>query len=160
MTKTGSLPSHIYVSILSTYLLFLFTLDTARAILEYPSVTQNLTQHLLATYNPNVRPVLTYSESVTVTHALLLKQIVRLDTKTQTLRLFMHEYTSWVDNYLTWDPERFGNISVISVNRENLWIPDIIVFNQVRFKILQKSQFLESLCTFHDRESELNTIYE
>ncbi len=37
----------------------------------------------------------------------------------------------WTDEYLTWSPEDFGNISKITLMRENLWLPDIVVFNQV-----------------------------
>ena len=69
--------------------------------------------------------------SRTVSQLILLFKVIYLDSKEQKLKAFFFEVWIWKDEYLTWDPQDFGNITKITLMRENLWLPDIVVFNQV-----------------------------
>ena len=108
----------------------------ASGLIKYPTHILNLTDFLLYEYDMNVRPVIDSTTPVVVEHELLLKQILKLNTKTQILSLFINEYTTWVDPYLTWDPVGFNNISYMHFSRDRIWIPDVIVFNQVHVILL------------------------
>ncbi|XP_071969552.1 5-hydroxytryptamine receptor 3A-like [Engystomops pustulosus] len=41
---------------------------------------------------------------------------------------------SWVDEFLTWDPEKFDNITKISIPTHWIWLPDIMVIEMVDVK--------------------------
>ncbi|XP_075249783.1 neuronal acetylcholine receptor subunit beta-3-like [Convolutriloba macropyga] len=113
-----------------------FNTWTVLGILREPSIYSKLTRHILEDYDANSGPLLSASDKIQgifplVKHDLSLKQIVEIDAKTQTIQLILHEYMSWVDEYLAWDKEHFHNISSITLRRERLWLPDVFVINQI-----------------------------
>ena len=36
----------------------------------------------------------------------------------------------WVDKDLVWDPANFGNVSVVRVDYNKVWTPDLVLFNR------------------------------
>lgn len=38
---------------------------------------------------------------------------------------------SWTDSRLTWDPEDFGGLKRLRVNAEQIWVPDVTLYNAV-----------------------------
>ena len=36
----------------------------------------------------------------------------------------------WEDEYLRWDPHEYGGIKVITLPSENVWMPDITLYNK------------------------------
>ena len=36
----------------------------------------------------------------------------------------------WVDKDLVWDPANFGNVSVLRVDYNKVWRPDLVLFNK------------------------------
>uniref|UniRef100_A0A8R1DW83 Uncharacterized protein n=1 Tax=Caenorhabditis japonica TaxID=281687 RepID=A0A8R1DW83_CAEJA len=38
---------------------------------------------------------------------------------------------SWVDHYLTWDPSEYGNIREVRLPINNIWKPDVLLYNSV-----------------------------
>lgn len=38
---------------------------------------------------------------------------------------------SWTDHYLTWDPSEFGNIKEVRLPINNIWKPDVLLYNSV-----------------------------
>ena len=35
----------------------------------------------------------------------------------------------WTDERLTWDPEKFGNLTDVIVKADKLWLPELAVMN-------------------------------
>ena len=44
---------------------------------------------------------------------------------------------TWQDNRLTWNPQQYSNVSLIHVAPENIWKPDIRIFNRFQAKAKQ-----------------------
>ena len=128
-------------NILRTLCYLMITICESQGLNWQRTAMQNLTLELLSGYDGNVRPVRGVAKgggegeggggAMRIGHWLLLKQLISVDSKTQTVKLFLHEHTTWRDHYLQWDPLAHHNITHISLARQPLWIPDIIVFNQV-----------------------------
>ena len=89
----------------------------------YPK--QRLFTHLMKNYNRFLRPVKKEEEVTEVFMDLALTFVNNLDEKQQILHTHIWRRFSWRDEFLTWDPEEFGNITSLVVPSTQVWIPDV-----------------------------------
>ena len=47
----------------------------------------------------------------------------------------------WIDPKLRWEPDKYGNVSVIRIPYDSIWLPDIVLYNR-----LWHSQCVSSRC--------------
>lgn len=90
---------------------------------------KRLYEDLFTDYNRLILPVANNKTKVTVTLGLKLGQILDLNLKQQILSTNVWVEQTWHDYKLQWDPEMYGGIDMIHVPAENIWIPDIVLFN-------------------------------
>ncbi|EYC35719.1 hypothetical protein Y032_0992g3324 [Ancylostoma ceylanicum] len=90
-----------------------------------------LYRDLLSNYNKLVRPVKNPKESLKVEMKVFLQQIVGLDGKNQIMELNSWLKFIWMDYRLSWDPEKYENVtSVRFAGGENqIWRPDVLLYN-------------------------------
>ncbi|KFM59453.1 Neuronal acetylcholine receptor subunit beta-3, partial [Stegodyphus mimosarum] len=41
------------------------------------------------------------------------------------------ETWEWMDDYLSWNPEEYGNLTKIRIPCEKIWLPDIVLYNKI-----------------------------
>ncbi|XP_057602249.1 acetylcholine receptor subunit delta isoform X2 [Hippopotamus amphibius kiboko] len=77
---------------------------------------ERLIRHLFEEkrYNKEVRPAVRKEKSVEVSLALTLSNLISL---------------GWTDSRLQWDAEAFGNISVLRLPPDMVWLPEIVLEN-------------------------------
>ncbi|KAL3876916.1 hypothetical protein ACJMK2_034697 [Sinanodonta woodiana] len=75
------------------------------------------------------RPVNNTADRITVEFGLSLIQIMDVDEKNQVLETNVWFTYKWKDVLLRWDPHVYDNITTIMVPPENIWIPDIVLYN-------------------------------
>ncbi len=68
-------------------------------------------------------------QNLNVSIGIAIQQIVELDEKQQMLVFSGWLDMSWTDYSLKWNPEEYGNISVLSVMSEKIWVPDLVLYN-------------------------------
>lgn len=90
---------------------------------------KRLYEDLFTDYNRLIVPVTTNRTKVTITLGLKLGQILDLNLKQQILSTNVWVEQTWYDHRLEWDPQVYGGIDMIHVPAENIWIPDIVLFN-------------------------------
>ncbi|KAL3994729.1 Neurotransmitter-gated ion-channel ligand binding domain family protein [Acanthocheilonema viteae] len=92
-----------------------------------------LVRDLLSTerYDPSVRPVANYSESLTVHISMSLYQIFDVDKPSQCLTLNIWMIQKWIDEFLEWDPNEYDMINSTVLPHDVLWIPDTFVYNSM-----------------------------
>lgn len=90
-----------------------------------------LLETLLSGYNPRIRPVLKHTDIVTVRFGIALNQIVELDEKNQILKQQAWVRLYWRDEFMTWDPEEYDGLDTVYVSVEDIWRPDIVLYNSV-----------------------------
>lgn len=39
-------------------------------------------------------------------------------------------FQEWFDYKLKWDPEEYGGVKTLHVPSENIWLPDIVLYNK------------------------------
>ncbi|KAK7096103.1 acetylcholine receptor subunit alpha-like [Littorina saxatilis] len=93
---------------------------------------QALRQRLLSNYSGHVRPVLREESVVHINVSMYLLFILDLDLKAQTLKSSGYMDVVWKDEYLVWEPAEYANITDLLLPQTTIWLPDLIVSNDVR----------------------------
>ncbi|GFR75887.1 neuronal acetylcholine receptor subunit alpha-7 [Elysia marginata] len=99
---------------------------------EAVSQTQlhSLMDFLFTDYRPEVRPT-TVGEETFLYVALHLLSIQGLDEKSQQLESSVIVEAFWVDDWLSWNRELYGNVSEFLYPQSKIWLPDLIIENSV-----------------------------
>nr|XP_012289463.1 acetylcholine receptor subunit delta isoform X1 [Aotus nancymaae] len=92
---------------------------------------ERLIRHLFQEkrYNKELRPVAHKEESVDVTLALTLSNLISLKEVEETLTTNVWIEHGWTDSRLMWNAEEFGNISVLRLPPDMVWLPEIVLEN-------------------------------
>uniref|UniRef100_A0A915DQ15 Neurotransmitter-gated ion-channel ligand-binding domain-containing protein n=1 Tax=Ditylenchus dipsaci TaxID=166011 RepID=A0A915DQ15_9BILA len=104
---------------------------------KYVSCQQKqLLEHLFEHYRKELRPVVNEKSGPTnVTVQLYFKQIQKVQENDQILTLYCWLEEYWTDEFLRWDPEKFGGIKEIHIPAEMLWRPDLLVYNNANMNV-------------------------
>uniref|UniRef100_A0A671EU62 Cholinergic receptor nicotinic delta subunit n=1 Tax=Rhinolophus ferrumequinum TaxID=59479 RepID=A0A671EU62_RHIFE len=93
---------------------------------------ERLIRHLFGKgYNKEVRPAANKEESMDISLALTLSNLISLKEVEETLTTNVWIEHGWIDNRLQWDEKEFGNISVLRLPSDMLWLPDIVLENKL-----------------------------
>ncbi|CAG2114184.1 unnamed protein product [Medioppia subpectinata] len=91
---------------------------------------KRLYDDLLSSYNRLIRPVFNNSDRLTVKMGLKLSQLIDVNLKNQIMTTNMWVNQEWTDHKLKWDPEEYGGVSQLYVPSEDIWLPDIVLYNK------------------------------
>ncbi|ELU01557.1 hypothetical protein CAPTEDRAFT_224098 [Capitella teleta] len=94
-------------------------------------VNQEATLHknLLQNYTKSIRPVGDPSKSLDVKFSIRLIAIDDMNEQTQILSSNLWLSMSWTDANLAWKPEDYGGLSETRIPMQDIWKPDIHLFN-------------------------------
>ena len=95
---------------------------------DNPSPMLNLKRHLFCQYDRTIRPTLSHQVVNNVTMKLLPK-ILEFDEWNSRLTLHSWMALTWTDSHLTWKPSDFDGINFIHVKSDEIWVPDLSVYN-------------------------------
>nr|XP_042902633.1 neuronal acetylcholine receptor subunit alpha-2 isoform X2 [Parasteatoda tepidariorum] len=90
---------------------------------------KRLVDKLMRGYDNSVRPVKNASDAIVIRLGITLTQIFDLDEKNQVLTTNVWLDQEWMDDYLSWNPTEYGNLTKIRVPCEKIWLPDIVLYN-------------------------------
>ncbi|KAF7993886.1 hypothetical protein HCN44_011155 [Aphidius gifuensis] len=91
--------------------------------------TKRLYDDLLSNYNRLIRPVVNNTETLTVYLQLKLSQLIEMNLKNQVMTTNVWVEQKWFDYKLQWNPDEYGGVEMLYVPSENLWLPDIVLYN-------------------------------
>ncbi|XP_066915226.1 neuronal acetylcholine receptor subunit alpha-3-like isoform X2 [Clytia hemisphaerica] len=88
-----------------------------------------LLKFIFQDYNPNARPVVRPTDSVSLKYDIALKQILEIDEKLQvvTFNFWVRQY--WTDPLLRWNPSDWNGTAYVAVSPDTIWKPDITLYN-------------------------------
>ena len=125
-------------------------------------------------YNKQSRPVSKYEDPVKVNLDLYLVRLLNLDELDQKMTTNLWVKHNWSDHRFIWEPKNYFNITEIILKPEQIWIPDIILYNsadskfsmsdenfnnQVQVKINYKGQVHWTPIATFTSECQLNVKY-
>ncbi|ERE82111.1 acetylcholine receptor subunit delta [Cricetulus griseus] len=92
---------------------------------------QRLIQHLFKEkdYKKELRPVARKEDRVDVALSLTLSNLISLKEVEETLTTNVWIDHAWVDSRLQWDANDFGNITVLRLPSDMVWLPEIVLEN-------------------------------
>ncbi|XP_001495566.2 acetylcholine receptor subunit delta [Equus przewalskii] len=92
---------------------------------------ERLIRHLFEEkgYNKELRPVAPKERGVEVSLALTLSNLISLKEVEETLTTNVWIEHGWTDSRLQWDTEEFGNVSILRLPPDMLWLPEIVLEN-------------------------------
>jgi len=97
-----------------------------------------LVRELLSGYRKRGRPVINASEAVVVTFGATLQQIVNFDEEAGTITTNMWLNLEWNDPRLAWNESHANGIQDVRLNINDIWLPDIEIYNLVSKKALRR----------------------
>lgn len=81
-------------------------------------------------YNKLIRPVGNNTDKpLTVEMGIRLSQIIDVDELNQVMTTNVWLRQEWTDISLQWDPKEYGGIITLELPSEQIWLPDIVLFN-------------------------------
>ncbi|KAL6741917.1 hypothetical protein Aduo_015124 [Ancylostoma duodenale] len=105
---------------------------------KYSSKIHEIFAKIFDGYNRHIRPVRNLSTTTVVYMDNGLRSIINTDEVHQVLVLKEWLRMFWRDEFLTWNPAEYDNITEIKVPRSLIWLPDVI-----RIDVLDQSQLME-----------------
>lgn len=90
---------------------------------------KRLYDDLLSNYNRLIRPVYNNTETLTVWLRLKLSQLIEMNLKNQVMTTNVWVEQKWFDYKLKWEPLEYGGVEMLYVPSENIWLPDIVLYN-------------------------------
>ncbi|XP_028315222.1 neuronal acetylcholine receptor subunit non-alpha-2-like [Gouania willdenowi] len=88
-----------------------------------------LLKNLFQGYRRWVRPITRANDTVRVRFGLKISQLVDVDEKNQLMTTNVWLCQEWTDYKLRWSPSKYGGITSIKVPSENIWLPDIVLYD-------------------------------
>jgi len=107
------------LQVLVTYCIF------KRLMFQYVSVDKSIQTAILNNYDKTSRP----SDNVTLDLRMQLKQITNVNEINQIITTSSYFYVKWYDSRLKWDLNYYNYTTVIRVQANLLWLPDLYVLN-------------------------------
>jgi len=93
---------------------------------------------LLDGYQRRARPVLNESDAVKVRFGLIAQQLMWVDEEKQTMKLNTWWNVKWDDPFLSWNEDEYGGVQDVRLETEDIWLPDIECYNQVKLEPLRR----------------------
>lgn len=90
---------------------------------------KRLYDDLMSSYNRLIRPVSNNSDRLTVRMGLKLSQLIDVNLKNQIMTTNVWVNQEWSDHKLKWDPQEYGGVTELYVPAEQIWLPDIVLYN-------------------------------
>lgn len=98
----------------------------------HPELPENRLHHeliQLRAYSNLIRPVSNNSVQLTVKMGLRLSQLLDMDERNQIMTTSVWIHQEWYDLRLKWDPKEYGGVTMTHIPSEQLWRPDIVLYN-------------------------------
>ncbi|CAF3155384.1 unnamed protein product [Rotaria sp. Silwood2] len=106
-----------------------FGLFFIRFVVESSYHEEQLYKELFQNYNPLIRPVRKLEDTITVSFSIALLQLISVVEKEQVLKTNVWLQVKWHDYQMQWKREKYGGIQSIRVPPNQVWTPDIVLFN-------------------------------
>ncbi|KAG7200302.1 hypothetical protein KM043_017767 [Ampulex compressa] len=96
--------------------------------IESTSTMLRLKKYLFCDYDPSIRPTLHHQTVVNVT-IKLWPMLLEFDEWSSTMTLHSWMVLTWSDAHLTWTPSEYDGITYVHIKSDELWVPDLSVYN-------------------------------
>nr|XP_057919247.1 neuronal acetylcholine receptor subunit non-alpha-2-like [Doryrhamphus excisus]XP_057919248.1 neuronal acetylcholine receptor subunit non-alpha-2-like [Doryrhamphus excisus] len=104
------------------------SITTPSEFVSLAEMEDALLKNLFQGYQRWVRPIQHANDTIKVRFGLKISQLVDVDEKNQLMTTNVWLWQEWIDYKLRWNPDKYGGITSIRVPSENIWLPDIVLY--------------------------------
>uniref|UniRef100_A0AC34QTD7 Nicotinic acetylcholine receptor alpha subunit n=1 Tax=Panagrolaimus sp. JU765 TaxID=591449 RepID=A0AC34QTD7_9BILA len=108
---------------------FLLTFFCLLFICEGNEDAKRLYDDLMVKYNRHRRPGTSSHKPVTIKLMMRLSQIIDVHEIDQIMTCSVWLKQVWIDKRLSWNPRKYGGVTVLYVPYEMIWVPDLVLYN-------------------------------
>ena len=90
---------------------------------------KQLRADLFNNYSKDIIPKQDHSSPINVEMGIAIQTLEEFNQKVENIKLNIWLRMNWNDEFLKWDKNLYGNISFLSVNSNDIWTPDIELYN-------------------------------
>lgn len=113
---------HLFIIIFITHLLAnIYANEDEKRLLNF----------LFKKYDKKVRPVSSSNSTINVIIKHTIQQILNVDERQELFHSWGWSSLRWKDAYMIWNPKDYNGIKSINLNPEILWIPDIVLYDDI-----------------------------
>ena len=58
--------------------------------------------------------------------------------------MLCHTFQEWTDERLTWEPNRFGNLTDVILKADKIWLPELAIMNGLAYSNCMSDRELRS----------------
>lgn len=110
------------------YGLFVFnTMHICRGIVYNVSLEKELHRQLFHDYNAYVLPRYNKTSPIPVAISVFFMFLDAVDIKSQTFTVRMFFRVSWIDSFLTWQPDVYSGVERLTVSINKIWTPNFYI---------------------------------
>lgn len=80
-------------------------------------------------YSRLIKPESLNKSALLILISLKLSQIIDVDEKSEIITTNVWLNQEWTDSSLRWDPAAYGDVNMLYVPAESIWIPDLLLYN-------------------------------
>ncbi|XP_077998131.1 neuronal acetylcholine receptor subunit alpha-9-like [Glandiceps talaboti] len=109
------------------------------------SYEKQIVTDTFADYDTGLRPVKQDDTVTEVTIDVALLHIVQMENKKQVLNALIEQVMFWTDDYIQWNASDYGGVDKIVVPANQIWTPDIQIYNSVDDAITDSSDKIRAV---------------
>ena len=92
---------------------------------------ERLRDHIFKNYSKTHRPTVNESKPLIVKVGFELIHIMSVDELMQRISIKTWFRLIWTNELLRWDPKKWEGIKRLKVDPNEVWVPDVLLYNQV-----------------------------
>ncbi|CAH1802892.1 unnamed protein product [Owenia fusiformis] len=115
---------------------------------------RRLHNDLMANYSVTNRP----HNKTDVVSSFAINQLLEMDERKQTLLITVWFRFYWNDNRLTWDPDDYGGMTESYFSVDEIWLPDITLYNNANDKPSSIKQYSEDIYVRADHTGDIRWL--
>ncbi|CAH1802894.1 unnamed protein product [Owenia fusiformis] len=109
---------------------------------------------LMANYSVTNRP----HNKTDVISSLAINQLLEMDERKQTLLITVWFRFYWTDIRLTWNPDAYGGMTETYLSVDEIWLPDITLYNNANDKRSSIKQYSEDILVRVDHTGDIRWL--
>ncbi|KAF8385329.1 hypothetical protein PRIPAC_74471 [Pristionchus pacificus] len=98
------------------------------------SFTEQIYQSIMKDYNKKLMPPV--KDAINIIMNMPTMMLINVLENERLAQFIVADLKTWIDDRLQWNPESFGNQTSIVIPEDDVWLPSIVIYNTIEFKVL------------------------
>lgn len=113
------------------------------------TIENRLIENIFKNHSIDARPVRKASDPVVVKFGIELVQLIDINERRQyiTTKLWVRQF--WQSDLMKWDPKKWGGVNQLNIQANDIWKPDIVLYNNAEETSSGSAEKFKTLITLY-----------